>query len=95
MVGTDTDGVETRGRPPIHSDGVRARPELVRLTEEGTIRPISVRGLFFLVALGAASPYTLTGLSTHFDELDGPLDSADHVREVTDIIIGGLRLPYG
>jgi len=65
---------------------------LRRLTANGEIRPLTVRGLFFLVALGAAAPYTLTALSSHFDDLDGPLDPAEHARVITDVIIAGLRV---
>lgn len=65
---------------------------LRRLAAAGEIRPLTVRGLFFLVALGAAAPYTLTALSSHFDGLDGPLDPAGHARVITDVIIAGLRL---
>lgn len=65
---------------------------LRRLAAAGEIRPLTVRDLFFLVALGAAAPYTLTALSAHFDGLDGPLDPAEHARTITDVIIAGLRL---
>lgn len=46
---------------------------------------ITTRELFFLVAHGAAAPFTLRALSDHFDSTDGPLDPeayADHMAEV-------------
>jgi AcrR family transcriptional regulator len=63
---------------------------LVRLVEAGRIRPISSRGLFFLVAHGAEAPYTLTALSEAFDGLDGPLDPERHADDITDLIMRGL-----
>jgi AcrR family transcriptional regulator len=64
---------------------------LARLTAAGTIRPITVRGLFVLVFLGAASAYTLSALSARFDDIDGPLDGPTHADTLTDVIISGLR----
>ena len=44
----------------------------------------------FLIAHGAAAPFTLGPLSERFDAIDGPLDPTEHVELVTDIIIGGI-----
>jgi TetR/AcrR family transcriptional regulator len=67
---------------------------LDHLTAEGRIRPITLRTLFFLVAHGAAAPFTLTALARRFENTD-PLD-ADQVREqaalAADVITSGLRL---
>jgi AcrR family transcriptional regulator len=64
------------------------------LHENGRIRPISLRALFFLIAHGAAAPFTLAPLARHFDDTD-PL-GADQVAEqaalTADVITGGLRL---
>ena len=46
---------------------------LDHLHEHGRIRPISLRALFFLIAHGAAAPFTLAPLARHFDNTD-PLD---------------------
>ncbi|MEA2195939.1 MAG: hypothetical protein QOG42_2701 [Solirubrobacteraceae bacterium] len=62
-----------------------------RLAEAGSVRPLSTRAWFFLIAHGAAAPYTLTALSRHFDVRDGPLDDAAHAEQMTDVIIAGLR----
>lgn len=46
---------------------------------------MTTRELFFLIAHGAAAPFTLRGLSDRFDATDGPLDPepfADHMAEV-------------
>src|ERR1700716_1579830 len=43
------------------------------LTAQGRIRPISLRALLFLIAHGAAAPFTLTPLARRFDDTD-PLD---------------------
>lgn len=64
------------------------------LTSQGRIRPISLRALFFLVAHGAAAPFTLAPLARHFDTTD-PLDPAQIAAQATltaDLITSGLRL---
>ncbi|MCW2968874.1 MAG: putative TetR family transcriptional regulator, partial [Solirubrobacterales bacterium] len=64
------------------------------LTSQGRIRPISLRALFFLVAHGAAAPFTLAPLARHFDNED-PLDPgqiAEHAALTADVITSGLRL---
>jgi AcrR family transcriptional regulator len=67
---------------------------LGHLREQGRIRPISLRALFFLIAHGAAAPFTLAPLARHFDKSD-PLDPeqvAEHAALSADVIAGGLRL---
>jgi AcrR family transcriptional regulator len=66
---------------------------LGHLREQGRIRPISLRALFFLIAHGAAAPFTLAPLARHFDKSD-PLDPeqvAEHAALSADVIAGGLR----
>src|ERR1700726_5351597 len=41
---------------------------LEHLRKEGRIRPISLSALFFLVAHGAAAPFTLAPLARHFED---------------------------
>ena len=67
---------------------------LDHLHENGRIRPISLRALFFLIAHGAAAPFTLAPLARHFDKTD-PLDPAqvaEHAALTADLITSGLRL---
>jgi hypothetical protein len=64
---------------------------LRRLVKAGTIRPITGRALFFLVAHGAEAPYTLVALSSAFDAEDGPLDAVEHAEQMTAFIMRGLR----
>ena len=78
--------IETVVRPQLS----QVTDLVARLVASGTIRPISTRALFFLVAHGAEAPFTLTGLSAAFDERDGPLDVAEHVAVTTDLIMRGL-----
>jgi TetR/AcrR family transcriptional regulator len=64
------------------------------LHEKGRIRPISLRALFFLIAHGAAAPFTLVPLARHFDNAD-PLDPdqvAEQAALTADLITSGLRL---
>ena len=64
---------------------------LNRLADAGVVRRVPARTLLFLIAHGAAAPFTLGPLSDRFDPIDGPLDAVDHIELVTDIIVSGLR----
>jgi AcrR family transcriptional regulator len=67
---------------------------LDHLHENGRIRPISLRALFFLIAHGAAAPFTLVVLARRFDDTD-PLDPdqvAAQAALTADVITNGLRL---
>jgi len=65
-------------------------PLLRRLEEAGVIYPISMRALFFLVAHGAEAAFSLTGISSYFDDRDGPLDAQAHIEAMTDLIMRGI-----
>jgi AcrR family transcriptional regulator len=67
---------------------------LDHLRQEGRIRPISLQALFFLIAHGAAAPFTLAPLARHFENAD-PLDPKQAAKQATltaDLITSGLRL---
>jgi AcrR family transcriptional regulator len=67
---------------------------LEHLQQRGTIRPVSLRTLFFLIAHGAAAPFTLVPLARRFDDVD-PLDPdeiAKHAALTAEVITSGLRL---
>jgi AcrR family transcriptional regulator len=67
---------------------------LDHLRKEGRVRPISIRALFFLIAHGAAAPFTLAPLARRFDDAD-PLDPsqvAEQAALTADVITSGLRL---
>ena len=66
---------------------------ITSLREQRVIRPITTRGLFFLVTHGAEAPFTLTALSEVFNDIDGPLDPEAHSLMVAEVLIAGLRLP--
>ena len=65
---------------------------LNRLADDGAVRRVPARTLLFLIAHGAAAPFTLGPLSDRFDPVDGPLDPVDHIELVTDIMVSGLRI---
>jgi AcrR family transcriptional regulator len=65
---------------------------LNRLADAGVVRRVPARTLFFLIAHGAAAPFTLGPLSDRFNSVDGPLDPVDHIELATDIIVSGLRI---
>jgi AcrR family transcriptional regulator len=67
---------------------------LDHLNKNGRIRQISLRTLFFLIAHGAAAPFTLAPLARRFDNTD-PLDPNQVAQQATltaDLITSGLRL---
>jgi AcrR family transcriptional regulator len=64
---------------------------LNRLADAGLVRRVPARTLLFLIAHGAAAPFTLGPLSDRFDPVDGPLDPVVHIELATDIIVSGLR----
>ena len=63
---------------------------LERLRASGQVRPISTRGLVFLVAHGAEAPFTLTAFSEMFDDFDGPLDPVAHAHDMARLVIRGI-----
>ncbi len=63
---------------------------LDRLRQSGQIRPISTRGLFFMVAHGAEAPFTLHALSAAFDDIDGGIEPESYIATMTDIIMSAL-----
>jgi AcrR family transcriptional regulator len=63
-----------------------------RLADAGVVRRVPARTLLFLIAHGAAAPFTLGPLADRFNAVDGPLDPLDHIELVTDIIVSGLRI---
>jgi AcrR family transcriptional regulator len=63
---------------------------LDRMAKAGLARPVPARVVMFLIAHGAAAPFTLDALSARFDPIDGPLDASAHVELVTDIILAGF-----
>jgi AcrR family transcriptional regulator len=64
------------------------------LQQNRRIRPITLRTLFFLIAHGAAAPFTLTPLARHFDDPDplAPDQVAEQAALTADVITNGLRL---
>jgi AcrR family transcriptional regulator len=67
---------------------------LDHLQERGSIRPVTLRTLFFLIAHGAAAPFTLAPLARHFADVDplDPREIAKHAALTADLITSGLRL---
>jgi TetR/AcrR family transcriptional regulator len=66
---------------------------LDHLQQRGSIRPVTLRTLFFLIAHGAAAPFTLVPLARRFDDID-PLDAdeiAKHAALTAEVITSGLR----
>ncbi len=68
-----------------------ATAALRALHSAALIRPISVRAFHFLMAHGAAAPFTLTSLAAQFDVTEGPFDVEAHIEMVANLLVGGLR----
>lgn len=66
---------------------------LEHLVAEGRIRPVSPRAFHFLVAHGAAAPFTLTALARHLEPTDprDPDGRGDYIDAVVDLLLAGLR----
>jgi AcrR family transcriptional regulator len=67
---------------------------LEHLAAEGRIRPIPLRSFHFLVAHGAAAPFSLLPLARLFDPVD-PLDPHEitaHAGLIAELVTSGLRL---
>ena len=60
-----------------------------RLITSGTIRPTTLRELWFL-AQGASAPLHFTEFAALFDPVDGPLDPDAHIERTTETIMRGL-----
>lgn len=67
---------------------------LEHLAAQGRIRPISGSAFHFLVAHGAAAPFTLRALAHELDASDplGPQERATYIDTVVDLLIAGLRI---
>jgi TetR/AcrR family transcriptional regulator len=67
---------------------------LRHLAEEGTIRPISHRSFFFLVAHGGAAPFSLVPLAKLLDPTppNDPVSIEQQADLVSTVLIEGLRL---
>ncbi len=67
---------------------------LDHLAAEGRVRPISSRALLFLVAHGAAAPFTLRALACEIDPADplAPAARDAYIDQVVDLLIAGLQL---
>lgn len=67
---------------------------LEHLAGEGRVRPISARTFLFLVAHGAAAPFTLEALARELDPADpfDPAEQAAYIESVIDMLIAGIRL---
>jgi hypothetical protein len=51
---------------------------------------ISTRELFFIVAHGAAAPFTLRALSDQFNQLDGRLDPEVYAENMAEAVLRTL-----
>ncbi len=64
-----------------------------RLADAGQARRLPTRVLLFLLAHGAAAPFTLRALSERFDSVDGPVEPDGYIELATDVIMAALLAP--
>jgi AcrR family transcriptional regulator len=65
---------------------------LEHLAAQGRTTPTSLRTFHFILAHGAAAPFTLAALSRHFDRVD-PLGAVEaHAQLATDLIIRAISV---
>ena len=67
------------------------QPALGRLSADGRFRQVPTRTVYFLIAHGGASPFTLDALARRFDDVDGPLEIQAHANLMADLIVAALR----
>ena len=67
---------------------------LDHLVAEGKIRKVPLRTFHFLLAHGAAAPFTLVPLAQHFDRRSPlrPRAVREHADLIADLMIAGIRL---
>lgn len=89
IVGSDRlDYVFERSIEPIVGPLRRA----VLSSRATTLGDITTRDIFFLIAHGAAAPFTLAALSAQFDRTDGPLDAERYAEHMADILLRTLGI---
>jgi AcrR family transcriptional regulator len=64
----------------------------VLIARPSDVASISGRELFFLIAHGAAAPFTLKGLSDRFDATDGPLDPEVYAEHMASVLMRTLGI---
>jgi AcrR family transcriptional regulator len=61
-----------------------------RLVAEGRIRSVSERLVFFMLVQGGSMPFTMSGLASKFDRVDGPVEPDLVADEVADFLVRGM-----
>ena len=65
-----------------------------RLVAEGRIQPVSERLVFFMLVQGGSMPFTMSGLASKFDRVDGPVEPALVADEVADFLVRGMLVAH-
>ena len=63
-----------------------------RLAEEGRIVRISERMVLFMLVQGGSMPFTMSGLASKFDRINGPVDPKSLADEVADFLVRGMMV---
>lgn len=61
-----------------------------RLANEGRIVRISERMVLFMLVQGGSMPFTMSGLASKFDRINGPVDPKSLADEVADFLVRGM-----
>ena len=75
---------------------MKATRRLIKqLTKDGVINPQTDRAILYLLANGAGSAFSLPGLASKFNRIDGPVETESYCDEMAKFIVNGLRKPVG
>lgn len=61
-----------------------------RLAAEGRIVKVSERVIFFMLVQGGSMPFTMAGMASRFDRVNGRVDPGALADEVADFLVRGL-----
>jgi hypothetical protein len=65
-----------------------------RLADEGRIVRISERMVLFMLVQGGAMPFTMSGLASKFDRINGPVEPGIVADEVADFLVRGMLVAH-
>lgn len=76
------------------SPAMRPTRRLIKqLAKDGVIEPQTDRAILYLLANGAGSAFSLPGLASKFNRLDGPVETESYCDDMATFMVNGLRKP--
>jgi AcrR family transcriptional regulator len=65
-----------------------------RLADEGRIVRISERMVLFMLVQGGSMPFTMSGLASKFDRINGPVEPGIVADEVAEFLVRGMLVAH-